>query len=317
MKIRTVVLTCLLAAVLPVGAAVAQPAAACTAAALPELPGTTTESVTGTDGKDTYVGIARKADNSIVGVVWRDGGIEELADLFPADINASGLMGGYVIQDVFPDGDTRVAAVQQLDGPVESLTVSYSTSVNGVNDKGDAIGFVMLDHPVGFNFTVRWPVDNRDDFVDYPGNDVAARDIDELGYVVGDDGNGGGLIWGPDAAVLHDLSSTEAAIEPVDIDNGVALATRTAPGAQPVIVRIDAVSGVATEVPGSSGWVAADLAGGNVVGNSTAGATLWQSDQAVALPSLDGGLARADVVTADGTQVAGVSGARATLWTCG
>ena len=317
MKIRTAVLTSLLAGLLPVGAAVAQPAAMCTAAALPELPGATTVSVTGTDGTGTYVGTARLADESVVGVVWRDGGVEQLAELIPADINASGLMGGYVIQDVFPDGDTRVAAVQQLDGPVDSLTVSYATWVSGVNDKGDAIGFVMLDHPVGFNFTVRWPADNRDDYVDYPGNDVVAREIDELGYVVGYDGYGGGVVWGPDSTVLHDFSGGDTVIEPVDVDNGVALATQTAPGAQPVIVRIDAVSGIATVVPNSSGWIAADIAGDNLVGNSTVGATLWRGDDAVALPSLNAGLPRADVVTADGTQVAGVSGSRATLWTCG
>lgn len=321
MRIRSVACAVLLAGLVPVGAATAAERAACTAAALPELPGTTTVSVTGTDGNGTYVGTARSAEDGLVGVVWRNGGVEQLAEMIPDDINASGLMGGYVYQDSVPDGDIRVAAVQQLDGPVDVLAVSYAAWVGGVNDQGDAVGYVVLDHPVGFYYSARWPAEG--DQVIYPGNqDVQALEIDDLGYAVGHDGYGGGIIWGPDNTVLHDFTGDAAGIDPIDVDNGVAVAIRTATGEQPVIIRIDAASGRASVLPGSTGVTPSDIAGGNIVGNTATGATLWRGDGATELPPLTAGaLAHADVVTQDGTQVAGVSGtgeqAAATLWTCG
>src|SRR5262245_64938861 len=107
-------------------------AATCTATALPTPGGTTGYDVVGTTGDGTFVGSVVDGSGARHGVVWRGGAVTELDERFvPHDVNSSGLMGGYVIDQ---STGRAVAAVKPIDGPARRLTASYSTRVAGVNE---------------------------------------------------------------------------------------------------------------------------------------------------------------------------------------
>lgn len=289
-------------------------AATCVASALPTPAGATGYDVTGTDGDGTFVGSVVDGTGARQGVVWRNGTATELDDFVPADVNASGLMGGYTVTD------RAVAAVRPFDGPVRTLTASYSTFVAGVNDAGDAVGRVFLEHPV-VNFAAVWfaPGYAVEGFFG-PGG-LTATEIDDTGLAMGIADYDGTVdtVWlaEPGNEEIVRQYGPATGIRLYDLDDGVLAATHNRR-----VVTIDARSGAETVVPGSLDGVPAEINGGVIAGQAWGFAMLWRDGQGLRLPSPPGASAReATAVNEAGTQVGGISvradGTRVpTVWHC-
>jgi uncharacterized membrane protein len=309
-----VLLVVLLGGLLAVPQAVA--ASACVATALPTPAGTTGYEVAGTDGKGAFVGSVVAEDGDRQGVVWRDGTVTVLEQGFiPEDVNSSGLMGGYADG---PSNGRFVAALRPLDGPVRLLTASWSTSVHGVNDNGDAVGWIDLEHPV-VSFPAVWFRPDYDDEGFWGPFSSPAVEIDDTGLAMG-------------IATYPDTMDTVWLAEPgnermirqygpetrlYDLDDGVLAAIHNRH-----VVTIDARSGAETVVRGSLDGVPAEINNGVLVGQAWGFAMLWRAGEGVRLPGLPGATAgEATAVNETGTQVGGISvradGTRVpTLWSC-
>jgi hypothetical protein len=301
-----------------VAPAAASAATACVPAALPTPPGTTGYEVAGIDGAGTVVGSVVDGTGRRVGVVWREGAVTTLDDGFvPSDVNAAGLMGGYA-RDPFT-GRT-IAALRPLDGPVRTLTASYSTWVAGVNDAGDAVGGVILEHPVSY-FPAAWyaPDYPLEGFFEVTG--MAATEIDDTGLAMGraDYPDTVDTVWLAEVGngQIVRQYGPEAGVRLYDLDNGVLAATHDRR-----IVTIDARTGAETVVPGSTGGLPYEIDEGVVVGSVRRSAVMWRGGETVTLPAPPGTTTReATAVDGAGTRVAGMSVARdgagvPTLWTC-
>lgn len=310
--------------------------AGCTSTLLPDPPGGTVYEVTGTDDQGTYVGRARSADGTRFGVVWRDGGVERLDTLLPADINRDGLMAGHVEEpDIVPPATRDRAAIQPLDGEVERLppaaapsragALQYKSAAVGMNNRGDVVGTVSTQFPTGVVASA-WTAQDQAWVELSWGRFSLAGDIDDSGLVISpasfSEPAYGGMIWrldGSEVRVYGPYGDTDTRIDLFAIDDGLLAATRTAPGAGQEIVLIDAETDAVTPVPGSAGATPTDIAGGVIVGKGPDGPMLWRAGEAVALPAT-GGTRDVTVVNADGTEAAGVTGddgdTHATLWRC-
>lgn len=304
-------------------------ATSCVPELLPNVQGDIPVEVTGSNGAGVYVGIAKSWESGeTYGVVWRDGAAERLDELIPLDINSDGLMAGYVkLPDQF-GGTYSKAALQPLDGDVEQLPPGgvYHSSARGVNDRGDAVGPVLLEHPV-VDWPALWPADDHSESVVLDGGYTGAREIDDAGFILGADwgnSNGhGGVIWRANGTVLREYAP-ETRTELFDLDNGQAVATRTPPDPNQgqEIVAIDAESGTETVVPNSTWGTPTDINNGVIVGDGPGGPAMWHDGQMIVLPSADNTEAHeVTVVNEDGTELAGMShwggdDPVATIWRC-
>jgi hypothetical protein len=293
------------AAVLVLAGLVAAPATAsaattCAATLLPTPPGATVHEVTGTDGDGTFVGVMGDGSGHREGVVWRDGGVTVLDQTFvPNDINESGLMGGYIT-----DGLTgrAVAALRPLDGPVRRLDASYSTWVSGVNDAGDAVGGVFLEHPV-VHIPAGWYAPDYE-LSGFYGGYREPLDVDDTGLAIGRDPlDGTGVVWAADPARPEELREYDPAATLYDLDEGVIVATRYF-----WVLTIDGRTGTQTFVPGGGRGVPHEINNGVIVGTQRGHAAMWRAGETVVLPAPPGTTTReASAVNETGTQVAGVS----------
>lgn len=307
------------AAVLVLAGLVAAPATAsaattCTATLLPMPPGATAHEVAGTDGAGTFVGSVVDGSGRRQGVVWRAGGVTVLDQAFlPNDSNESGLMGGLVTDEVT---GRAVAAVRPVDGPVRRLDASYSTWVNGVNDAGDAVGGVFLDHPV-IHVPAGWYAPDYE-MHGFFGGYREPLDIDDTGLAIGVDPlYGVGVVWAADPERPEELREYTAETTLYDLDEGVVVAARYRR-----ILTIDGRTGVETVVPGGTRGVPFEINNGVIVGSLRDRAAMWRAGETVVLPAVPGTTTReASAVNETGTQVAGVSvredgTAVPTLWEC-
>jgi uncharacterized membrane protein len=307
------------AAVLVLAGLVAVPGTAsaattCTATLLPAPPGTSAYEVAGTDGAGTFVGSMVDGSGRRQGVVWRDGGVSVLDQTFvPNDINESGLMGGYVTSE---STGRAVAALRPLDGPVRRLDASYSTFVNGVNDGGDAVGGVFLDHPV-IHIPAGWYAPDYE-MNGFFGGYREPLDIDDTGLAIGVDPlYGEGVVWAADPERPEELRKYTAETMLYDIDEGVIVAVRYFR-----ILTIDGRTGTETVVPDGARGVPFEINNGVIVGSHRDHAAMWRAGETVVLPAVPGTTTReARAVNETGTQVAGVSvredgAAVPTLWEC-
>ena len=303
-------------AVLSVAAVVVAPATAaattCTPATLPSLPGVTLSEVTGTDHAGTYVGRGADAGGP-VGLVWQDGQVARLPDDFvPHDMNDAGLMSGTVSVASFPSSYQR-GALMDLDGGITYLDSGYSVAAAGLNEDGDAVGWVYPQHPV-IHYAAAWPAGTTSAVVLDPTWYVPA-DVDDDGLAVGrpQDVTRPQRVWRLDGTVVRDFPA--GTVELADIDDGVLAAAR---GDE--VVLIDAESGAVTVLPGTG--TPLEIENGVVVGTGPAGATMWRTSGETVLPAPAGMTTReATAVNGDGTEVAGVSttpsgDAVATVWQC-
>jgi uncharacterized membrane protein len=300
--------------------AVPQAAAAattCVATVLPTPAGTTVSDVVGTDGNGTFAGSVIDATQVRHGVVWHDGSVTELDNFIPYDINSAGLIGGYTVD---PGNGRAVAALRTADGQVRRLTASYSTWVAGVNDAGDAVGGVILEHPVIF-FPAVWHAPDYELEGFFEAFPMAATAIDDTGLAMGqaDSDGANDMVWlsAPGNEQVVRQYGPETGVRLYDLDNGVLAATHNR-----LIVTIDARTGAETVVRGSLNGVPAEINDGVVVGTAWGMAMLWRDGEAVRLPAPAGTAAReANAVNATGTQVGGISvradgTAVPTLWDC-
>lgn len=307
------------AVVLALAGLVAMPATAsaattCTVTLLPTPPDTTAYEMAGTDDAGTFVGSAVDASGRRQGVVWRDGGVTVLDPTFvPYDVNESGLMGGYVISQ---NNGRAVAALRSPDGQVRRLTASYSTFVNGVNNAGDAVGTVFLEHPV-VSIPSGWFAPDYE-LTGFYGGYRAPLDIDDTGLAIGwSDFTGAGVVWSTDPARPEELRQYTAETTLHDLDDGVVVATRYRR-----ILTIDGHTGAETVVPGGTRGVPFEINNGVIVGTLRDRAAMWRNGETVLLPAAPGTTTReASAVNETGTQVAGVSvrldGVTVpTLWEC-
>jgi hypothetical protein len=291
--------------------ATASAAATCTASVLPTPPDTVADSVTGTDGHGTFVGVVQGAERR-EGVVWRDGDATLLPDFVPLDINESGLMGGYTIG---PSNGRFIAALRPLDGPTRTLYASYSTVVNGVNNAGDAVGDVYLEHPVVHIPSLWRTPDYQLDGL-YNSN-ASPRDIDDTGLVIGrlDFPDTSYTVWS--SATKEIVREYGPEVQLYDVDNGVIAATHNR-----TIVKIDGWTGAETVVPGATNAIPFAIDGGVIVGSARRTAMLWRDGEALLLPAPPDTTTReASAVNATGTEAAGISISTTgkvvpTLWEC-
>jgi hypothetical protein len=316
------------AAVLSVFAALVAPAAAvaavCMPAALPGLPGVTLHEVTGTDHAGTYVGRGADAGGQ-VGLVWQDGQVSRLPNEFvPHDMNRSGLMSGYVTVESFPSS-YRAGALMGLDGTITHLDSGYSVVAAGMNERGDAVGWVYPQHPV-VHFAALWPAGTTGAEVLDPSWYLPI-DIDDDGVSIGkpQDVTQPQRIWRFDGSVVSDYGPYPAgrsSIDLADIDDGEVAAKRTRPDGRFEVVLIDVATGAVTALPGSSSGTPLEIENGVVAGRGPGGATVWRSTGATVLPAPAGTTTReATALDDDGTEVAGISvtaggEAVATVWRC-
>src|SRR6476469_4757400 len=275
--------------------ATASAATTCTAGVLPTPPDTVAYSVTGTDGHGTFVGVVQGAQRQ-EGVVWRDGDATLLPDFVPLDINESGLMGGYTPG---PSNGRVIAALRPLDGPVRKLDASWTTAVNGVNDAGDAVGDVYLEHPV-VHVSALWRTpDYRLDGL-YRSN-ASPKAIDDTGLVIGrlDFPDTSFMVWS--ATTREIIREYGPEVQLYDVDNGVIAASHNRK-----IVKID-------------GWTGAETV---IAGSARRAAMLWRDGEAILLPApADTTTREASAVNATGTEAAGISVSTTgkvvpTLWEC-
>jgi hypothetical protein len=299
---------------LVVAPATASAATTCTATPLPTPPGTSAHEVSGTDGDGTFVGSMVDGSGRRQGIVWRDGGVAILDQAFvPGDSNESGLMGGYVIDELT---GRAVAALRPLDGPVRRLDASYSTWVSGVNDAGDAVGGVFLEHPV-VHIPAGWYAPGYE-MTGFYGGYREPLDVDNTGLAVGRDPlDGTGVVWAADPARPEVLREYSPETVLYDVDEGVVVAARYRR-----ILTIDGRTGAETVVPGGTRGIPFEINDGVVVGSLRGRAAMWRAGETVVLPAVPGTTTReASAVNEIGTQVAGV-GVRAdgvavpTLWEC-
>lgn len=316
------------AAVLSVAAALVAPAAAvaavCTPTALPNLPGVMPHEVTGTDYAGTYVGRGDDTGEP-AGLVWQGGQVSRLPHGFvPYDMNRAGLMSGYVERENFPSS-YRVGALMELDGTITYLDSGYSVAAAGMNERGDAVGWIYPQHPV-VHFAALWPAGVPDAEVLDPSWYVPI-DIDDAGVSIGkpQDVTQPQRIWRFDGTVLSNYGPYPAgrsSIDLADIDDGTVAAKRTRPDGRFEVVLIDVTTGAVTALPGSSSGTPLEIENGVVVGRGPQGATMWRSTGATVLPAPRGATAReATALNDDGTEVAGISvtaggEAVATVWRC-
>ncbi|MGB3437896.1 MAG: hypothetical protein WBA97_04000 [Actinophytocola sp.] len=313
-----------LGAVLGIGAAPAA-AAVCTPTALPNLPGVSLYEVTGTDHAGTYVARGADADGP-AGVVWQDGQVSRLPNGFvPFDMNRAGLMSGNVSVAGFPTSYQR-SALMRLDGTTTYLTTAYSTAAAGMNERGDAVGWVYPDHPV-IHFAALWPSGATEYDVLDPSWYVPV-DIDDDGVSIGkpQDETQPQRIWRFDGTVVRNYGPYPAghsSIDLADIDDGSVAATRTRPDGRFEVVVIDVATGAVTALPGSASGTPLEIENGVVVGRGPHGATMWRPSGATVLPAPSGLTTReATALNDDGTEAAGISTtasgeAVATVWRCG
>ena len=293
------------AAVLVLAGLVAAPATAsaattCTATLLPTPPDTSADEVSGTDGAGTFVGSVVDGSGQRQGIVWRDGGVTVLDQRFmPNDINESGLMGGYVVDE---STNRAVAAIRPVDGPVRRLDASYSTWVNGVNDAGDAVGGVFLSHPV-IQYAAGWYAPDYENKGFYGGY-REPLDVDDTGLAVGRDPlYGDGVVWAADPARPEELRKYTPETVLYDVDEGVVVAARYRR-----ILTIDGRTGAETLVPGGTRGIPFEINNGVIVGSLRSRAAMWRAGETVVLPAVPGTTTReASAVNETGTQVAGVS----------
>lgn len=316
------------AAVLSVLGAVLAPATAaaavCTPAVLPSLPGVTLHEVTGTDYAGTYVGRGSDADGP-VGLVWRDGQVSRLPNGFvPFDMNRAGLMSGNVTVENFPSSFQR-GALMRPDGTITYLDSAYSVAAAGLNERGDAVGWVYPEHPV-IHFAAVWPAGVTNSGVLDPSWYLPA-DIDDNGVTIGkpQDSAQPQRIWRFDGTVVRDYGPYQpgrAVIDLADIDGGRVAATRTPPGGQAQVMVIDVATGIMRLYPDSAGGVPLEIENSVVVGTGPRGATMWRATGATVLPAPAGMTTReATALNGNGTEVAGISTtaageAVATVWRC-
>jgi len=314
------VLTVLGVVLVPTAAA----AATCAPTVLPNPPGATAVSVTGTDYAGTYVGVAVDADSRF-GVVWRDGMVSRLPnDLVPYDMNRAGLVSGSVEVQDFPETITS-AALMRLDGTITYLDSGYSVAAAGLNERGDAVGWYYPSHPV-IHFAALWPA-GAQTFETLDPSWYVPLDIDDSGVSIGRPGydDQPQRVWSFDGTVLREYGPYAAgstSITLADIDDGTIAATRTEPDGQSQILVLDARSGRGAPLPGSAGGTPLEIENGVVAGSGPQGAMLWRRTAATVLPAPEGMTAReASVVNGDGTEAAGISVAAggatvATVWRC-
>lgn len=316
------------AAVLSVFAALVAPAAAvaavCTPTALPGLPGVTLSEVTGTDYAGTYVARGADADGP-VGVVWRDGEPSLLPnDFVPFDMNRAGLMSGNVSVESLPSSYQR-GALMGLDGTITYLDSAYSVAAAGMNERGDAVGWVYPQHPV-IHFAAVWPAGATNSETLDPSWYLPI-DIDDNGVSIGkpQDTTQPQRIWAFDGSVVWNYGPYPAgssSIDLADIDDGTVAAKRTRPDGRFEVVVIDAATGAVTALPGSASGTPLEIENGVVVGKGPQGATMWRSTGATVLPAPAGLTTReATAVNDDGSEVAGISTTAsgevvATVWRC-
>jgi hypothetical protein len=275
----------------------ASAATTCTAGVLPTPPDTVAQSVTGTDGHGTFVGVVQGAERQ-EGVVWRDGEATLLPDFVPLDINESGLMGGYTTG---PSNGRFVAALRPLDGPVRRLDASWTTAVNGVNDAGDAVGDVHLEHPV-VHISALWRTPDYQLDGLYQ-SDASPRDIDDTGLVIGrlDFPDTSYTVWS--AATKEVVREYGPEVGLFDVDDGVIAAVH-----ERKIVKIDGWTGAETVVPGATNAIPFAIDDGVIVGSARRTAMLWRNGEAILLPApADTTTREASAVNATGTEAAGIS----------
>ncbi len=316
------------AAVLTVLGVVLVPTAAaavtCTPTVLPNPPGATAVSVTGTDYAGTYVGLATDAASTF-GVVWRDGTVSRLPNgLVPYDMNRAGTVSGYVEVQEFPER-VHSAVLLAADGTITYLDSGYSVVAAGLNERGDAVGWYYPSHPV-IHFAALWPAGSPT-FETLDPDWYVPLDIDDSGVSIGvpSSADQPQRVWSFDGGVLREYgpyAAGETSIELADIDDGKIAATRTEPDGQSQIVVLDALSGRGAALPASVGATPLEIENGVVVGSGPEGAMLWRRTAATVLPAPAGMTAReASAVNGDGTEAAGISVAAdghttATVWHC-
>jgi hypothetical protein len=298
-------------------------AATCTAAVLPDLPGSTAVSVAGTDYAGAYVGVAADATSQF-GVVWRDGGVERLP-ILPYDMNRAGVVSGSVEVHELPERVVS-AALLAPDGTITYLTSGYSVAAAGINDRGDAVGWYYPNHPV-VHIAALWPAGSST-YETLDPDWYVPLDIDDNGVSIGRPGRDDlpQRVWSFDGTVLAEYgpyAAGDTRIDLADIDDGKIAATRTEPDGRSTIVVLDALSRRGVPLASSEGGTPLEIENGVVVGSGPEGAMLWRRTTATVLPAPAGTTTReASAVNGDGTEAAGISVAAngrtvATVWHCG
>jgi hypothetical protein len=296
-------------------------AAACTATTLPAPPGFDVLRVTGTDHAGAYVGVVSDGTTGH-GVTWQDGQVTALpGDVIPYDMNRSGVISGTREVQDWPDTITQ-AVLLAPDGAVTVLDAGYSAVAAGVNDRGDAVGWLWPVHPVIY-LSVLWPAGGGDNvYLDDDGSGARPSEIDDNGWSVGDPQSPTQWVWDAAGNVRHEFDRSEFML--ADIDDGVIAATRVTPDGLSRVFVMDAATGRAMARPGSVGGYALEIEDGIVVGRNATSAMMWRASGAVVLSPPPGAAVslEATVVNRDGTEAAGISmlasgNQVATLWRCG
>lgn len=313
------------AAVLSILATVFVPSAAsaatCTPTVLPTPPGADVLNVVGTDYAGTYVGTVT-GESGGYGVMWRDGQVTALpGGVIPYDMNRSGVVSGTVVEDGFPE-QTGMAVLLSPDGEITVLVAGHSAVAAGLNDRGDAVGWLWPVHPVVF-MSLLWPAGGGDwVFLEDNGDGDLPSEVDDNGWSIGDPESSTQRVWDADGNVRHEFDLSEFRL--ADIDDGAIAATRVTPDGVSRVFVMDAGTGRAMARPGSANGFAIEIENGIVVGRNATSAMMWRPTGPVVLPpppeaavSLE-----ATVVNGDGTEVAGISMMAsghhvATLWRCG
>jgi hypothetical protein len=257
----------------------------CTSTVLPVLPGTSGGSGSAILDANTFLGWMNGPHQ---GVIWRNGSISSL-NIVPDEVNATGLVAGAV------NSSPPHAARAQLGGLPEIGSTRPSHMID-VNSSGDQVGWRTNLYAPPSDFDGLWW--KRGDAAPtlLPGPyRTSASAIDDSGTMIGwgetSQGERRYMVWGPDGTIKRQYgpyASGETVVALVDIDNGVAVATRYPASGATDIVLVNVATGTMTPVAGSSGWAALKLSKGSVLAqNATALLTyrLWHNGVTYNVPS--------------------------------